>query len=86
MVKPFLTKSQLFVKNSESGFLILRARLAFTELRQTFIKVLIIYRFDLEFYIYIKTDISDYTIGKILSQLTLDNLASNIWWFFFLER
>ena len=50
-------------------------RLAFTKLRQAFVKVLILYYFDLECYIRIEIDISDYAIGEIFSQLTLDNLG-----------
>ena len=31
--------------------------------------------FDMKYYIQIKTDVSSYPIGKILSQMTLDNLG-----------
>lgn len=48
-------------------FLILKIRLAFTQLKQTFIEVLILYHFDSERYIQIKTDASSYTIGGLLS-------------------
>ena len=51
------------------------ARQAFTQLRQTFTKAPIPQNFDLKCYIWIQTDASDYSIGRILSQLTLDNLS-----------
>ena len=49
------------------NFLTPRARLAFTELRQTFVKAPILHYFDLERHIQIETDISGYTIGRVLS-------------------
>lgn len=48
-------------------FLTLKAKVAFTKLWQTFIKTLIFWHFDLKCYIQIKTNISGYDIGKILS-------------------
>ena len=56
-----------------SDFLTPRAKLAFTELRQAFVKTLILYHFDPEYHIQIKTDASSYVIGGIFSQLTLDD-------------
>ena len=50
-------------KKTELGFFILGAKLAFNKLRQSFIKTLILYHFNLEYYIRIGTDASDYTIG-----------------------
>ena len=55
-------------------FFIPGARLVFTKLRQMFAKALIFYYFGLERYIWVETDKSGYTIGGILSQLTLDDL------------
>ena len=75
LIKPFLAKSQLFAKSFRSDFLIPKARLAFTKLKQAFIKALILYHFDWKYYICIKTDISKYVIGKVLSQLTLKDLG-----------
>lgn len=49
------------------SFLIPGTRLAFAELRQVFIKAPIRYHFDPEFHIQIETDISSYTIGRVLS-------------------
>ena len=51
------------------------AKLAFTKLRQAFIKALILYHFDPEYHIRIETDVSGYTIGGVLSQLTSNNLG-----------
>ena len=51
------------------------AKLVFTKLRQVFFKAPILYHFDPEDYIYIETDVSDYAIGGVLSQLTLDDLG-----------
>lgn len=77
MIKPnFLTKSKWFVKpSSRSGFLTPKAKLAFDKLRQVFIKISILYYFDPKCHIWVKTDVSSYIIGTILSQLTLDNLS-----------
>ena len=77
LVKLFLIKSKLFAENSGSSFLIPRARLAFPELRLAFIKVSILHYFDFKSHIWIKTDISSYTINRVLSQLTLNNSS---WW------
>ena len=60
---------------SKSDFLIPGARLAFTKLRQAFVKALILHHFDLERHIQIETDVSDYGIGGVLGQLTLDDLG-----------
>ena len=49
------------------GFLISKARIAFTQLRQAFIKVLILQYFDLKCHIWIETNASDYIIGGVLS-------------------
>ena len=58
-----------------SDFFTLRIELAFTKLQQTFVKALIFYYFDLERYIQIKMNVSEYAIGEILSQLILDDLG-----------
>lgn len=52
---------------SELGIFALKARLAFAELRQIFIEVLILYHFNSEYYIHIKTNISGYVIYKHFS-------------------
>ena len=52
-----------------------RVRLAFTKLRQVFVKALILHHFDPEHYIRIEKNVSGYVIGKVLSYLTLDNLG-----------
>ena len=53
-----------------TGFLTPEARLAFTQLRQAFVKAPILYHFNLESHIRIETDASGYAIGGILSQLS----------------
>ena len=60
------SKSQ---KTVRSDFLISGAKLAFTELRQAFFKALILHHFNPECHIQIKTDVSGYAIGEVLSQL-----------------
>ena len=59
-------------KSKNPVFLTVDTRQAFIQLKQTFTEVLILNHFDLERHIWIETDISSYTIGGILSQLTLD--------------
>ena len=54
---------------NNSNFLTLEAKLVFLYLRQVFTKALILYYFDLERYIRIKTDAYDYLIGGIFCQL-----------------
>ena len=56
-------------------FFISRARLAFTELRQVFVKAPILHHLDLEHHIWVKMDILGYAINELLSQLNLDNLG-----------
>ena len=62
-------------KKSELGFLTSRAKKAFTELRQAFIKTPILHHFDSERHIRVETDASGYAIGEVLSQLILDDLG-----------
>ena len=57
-------------KTVGSDFLTPGAKLAFTELRQAFLKAPILHHFDPERHIWIETDASGYAIGGILSQLT----------------
>ena len=70
-------RSLLTSKNSNgaTGYLTPSAKRAFTQLRQAFIKTPILQHFDPECHIRIETDASGYTIGRVLSQLTLDNLG-----------
>lgn len=56
-------------------FFIFKVRLAFIKLKQIFIKILIFYYFNLEYYIWTKINISKYVIDEILNQLTLNNLG-----------
>ena len=59
----------------ELNFLTPNAKKAFNHLRLAFIKAPIFRYFDLESYIWIKTNISSYVIGGVLSQLNLDSNA-----------
>ncbi len=60
----------------QSGsFLIANARRAFTELRQAFIGAPILNHYNPEHYIRIEMDASGYVMGRILSQLTSDDLG-----------
>ena len=59
--------------NGATGYLTPNAKQAFIQLRQAFTKAPILQHFDLECHIRIETDASSYTIGGVLSQLTLDN-------------
>ena len=70
-----LSKSKKMVG---SDFLTPKAKLAFTELRQAFFKAPILYYLDPEPHIRIETDVLGYTIGGVLSQLSLDDLG---WWY-----
>ena len=56
-------------RKTRTDFFTPKARLVFTQLRQTFIKAPILYYFDLECHIRIKTDASGYAIGGVSSQL-----------------
>ena len=62
-----------FKKTIGSDFLTPGAKLAFTKLRQAFLKGPILYHFDLERHIQIETNELGFVIGRVLSQLTLDN-------------
>ena len=70
-------RSPLTSKNSNgaTGYLTPNAKRAFTQLRQAFTKAPILRHFDPECHIWIKTDMSGYTISGVLSQLTSDNLG-----------
>ena len=57
------------------SFLILNIKKTFNYLRLAFIKALILWHFDLENHIWIKTNVSSYTIGEILSKLNLNSNA-----------
>ena len=61
--------------NRATGYLTPKARLAFTQLRKAFTIAPILQHFNPEYYIWIKTDASDYAIGGVLSQPTSDKLG-----------
>ena len=74
MILAFLAKSKLFTEpSSKANFHTFEIKLVFTNLRQAFIKISILYHFDSEYLICIKTNLSSYTISRVLSHLTLDN-------------
>ena len=61
--------------NRATGYLTPKARLPFTKLRKAFIKAQIFQYFDPEYHIWIKINGSSYAIGRVISQLSLDNLG-----------
>ena len=74
-----LSKSKNLSKSKKTvrflDFLTSGAKLAFTKLRQVFLKAPILHHFDPECHIRIETDASGYAIGGVLSQLTSDDLG-----------
>ena len=72
---PSKSKNLSKSKKTELGFLISRARMAFTKLSQAFIKALIRNHFDLERHIRVDRNVLGYAISGVLSQLTLDDLS-----------
>ena len=73
--KPSKSKNLFKSKKMELGFLTSGARIAFTKLRQSFIKAPIFHYFNPKPHIKIEIDVSSYVIGRVLSQLTSDNLG-----------
>ena len=73
-----LSKSKNLSKSKDMvglDFLTPKAKLAFTKLRQVFVKALILHYFDSKRHIQIETDVLGYVIGGVLGQLILDNLG-----------
>lgn len=58
-------------------FLTLSVKKTFNQLKQIFIKTLILWYLDPKYHIQIKNNASSYTIKRVFSQLTFDNLISN---------
>ena len=78
---PKMTKSKNLFKSKKLSklkkivrldFFTPKARLVFTELRQTFIEAPILHHLDLKCYIQVETDISGYAISEVSSQLILE--------------
>ena len=73
------TKSKNLSKSKKAvgplDFLTPGAKLAFTKLRQAFLKAPILHHFDPECHIRIELDVSGYAIGEVFSQLTSDDLG-----------
>lgn len=57
---------------SRLSFLTSGAKIAFAQLRKAFIKALILYYLELDWYIWIEIDVSVYAIRGILSHMTLE--------------
>ena len=53
--------------NRAIDYLTIKTRLAFMQLRKAFIKALIFWYFDMKYHIQIKTNMSGYAIGGVLS-------------------
>ena len=65
-----MSKSKKLFKSKkmvESDFFTFRARLAFTKLRQRFVKAQIFHHFNLKRHIWVETDVSSYLIGEVFS-------------------
>ena len=73
-------------KKTELGFFKFRARIAFTKLKQAFIKAPILHHFDPERYMRVKTNASGYAIDEVLSQLTSDDLSQRHLVAFFFQK
>ena len=73
-------RSPLTSKNSNgaTGYLTPGAKRVFTQPRQAFTKIPILWHFDPECHIRIVTDVSGYAIDRVFNQLTSNNLA---WWY-----
>ena len=76
--KAILNKSKILVNltmvtnANATGYLIPKAREAFTQLRQAFIEAPILQHFDPKCHIRIETNTSGYAIGRVLSKLNSD--------------
>ena len=67
-----LSKSKKVIR---LDFLTPGARLAFTKLRQAFVKAPIFHHFNLEHHIWVEINVLSYAISRIFNQLTLDDLG-----------
>lgn len=71
-------KKLLFYKkpiNRDMDYLTIVAKITFSQLKKVITKAFILQHFNLKYYIWIKTDIFNYIISKVLSQLTWNNLS-----------
>ena len=64
--------------SSETEFLILEVKKTFIYLQKVFTKELILEYFDPESHLWIETNTLRYTISRVLSQMTLNQLSSNL--------
>ena len=67
------SKSKITVRSLD--FLTPKAKLVFTKLRQVFLKAPILHHFDPNRHIRIETNALGYAIGRVLNQLTMDDLC-----------
>ena len=75
-----------FKKTIELDFFTPKARLAFTKVRQVFVKAPIFHYFKPKRHIQVETDISGYLIDRVFSQLTSDDLGQWHLVAFFLQK
>ena len=68
-------RSPRFKNLNGASYLTPKSRLAFTQLRKAFTKAPILWHFDPECHIRIETNGSGYAIGRVLSQLTSNDLG-----------
>ena len=64
------TSNKKSLKSKNPAFLTANTRQAFTQLRQVFTKAPILSHFDPKRHIRVETDVSNYAIGGVLSQLS----------------
>lgn len=74
-VKLFKFQNADIINIKTIRFFTFEANVTFTQLKQVFIKVLILQYFNLKYYIWIRTDIFCYTKSEILSQLISNDLS-----------
>ena len=61
--------------NKDSKYLTPDTKKVFNLLRHIFTQTAILHHFDLEWYIWIETRVSNYAIGRLFSLLTIDDLG-----------
>ena len=70
--------SKFDIKEVKSSFLTPNVRMAFNRLWLSFTQAPIFWYFDLKYYIWIETNVLDYVINKMLSQLTSETSINRI--------
>lgn len=82
-IKMDKSENMIQPEKPEMRFLIPGTKLVFVKLKQAFIKASILHNYDPKYFIQIETDVSCYFIGKVLSQLTVNDLGQWHLWAFF---